>query len=70
MSTRRGEEGNRMPVTSRIAPCLWFEHQAEEAAQFQGKFGLSWQVVPTVLPEMLRDHGSPAAERAMRRCFA
>ena len=23
-----------MPVTQRIAPCLWFDHQAEEAAAF------------------------------------
>jgi predicted 3-demethylubiquinone-9 3-methyltransferase (glyoxalase superfamily) len=23
-----------MPVTQRIAPCLWFDHQAEEAAMF------------------------------------
>jgi predicted 3-demethylubiquinone-9 3-methyltransferase (glyoxalase superfamily) len=23
-----------MPVTQRIAPCLWFDHEAEEAAKF------------------------------------
>jgi predicted 3-demethylubiquinone-9 3-methyltransferase (glyoxalase superfamily) len=23
-----------MPVTQRIAPCLWFDHEAEEAATF------------------------------------
>ena len=23
-----------MPATSKIAPCLWFDHQAEEAANF------------------------------------
>jgi predicted 3-demethylubiquinone-9 3-methyltransferase (glyoxalase superfamily) len=145
-----------MPVIKRIAPCLWFDHQAEEAANFytsifknskitkvtryteagkethkrppgsvmivafeldgqpltalnggpvftfteaislqvncetqdevdyywdklsQGgdpraqqcgwlkdKYGLSWQVVPTVLPELLADHTSATAARAM-----
>jgi predicted 3-demethylubiquinone-9 3-methyltransferase (glyoxalase superfamily) len=147
---------NVMPVTQRIAPCLWFDNQAEEAAHFyvsvfknsrivsvaryskagyeihgrpagsvmtvdfeldgqpftalnggpaftfneavslqincksqeevdyyweklskggdpkaqqcgwlKDKYGLSWQVVPTVLPEMLKDHESAKAQRAM-----
>jgi predicted 3-demethylubiquinone-9 3-methyltransferase (glyoxalase superfamily) len=145
-----------MHVTQRIAPCLWFDHQAEEAAQFyvsifknskvvtvtryskagreihgrlpgsvmvvefeldgqpftalnggpaftfneavslqvycdtqeevdyyweklskggnpkaqqcgwlKDKYGLSWQVAPTVMTEMLKDHESPKTERAM-----
>jgi predicted 3-demethylubiquinone-9 3-methyltransferase (glyoxalase superfamily) len=145
-----------MPVTQRIAPCLWFDHQAEEAAKFyvsvfknskivsiarypkagqevhqrtpgsvmtvtfeldgqsftalnagpqfqfteaislqincdtqeeldrywdqlsrggdpraqqcgwlKDKYGLSWQVVPRVLPELLKDHESVKAQRAM-----
>ena len=145
-----------MPVVQRIAPCLWFDHQSEEAARFyvsvfknskivsvsrysdagreihkrpagsvmvvefeldgqaftalnggpqftfneaislqvncdtqeevdyyweklsQGgdpkaqvcgwlkdKYGLSWQVVPTVLSDMMRDHESKTAHRAM-----
>jgi predicted 3-demethylubiquinone-9 3-methyltransferase (glyoxalase superfamily) len=145
-----------MPVTPRISPCLWFDHQAEEAAAFyvsifknskiltvarypkageevhkmapgsvmtvvfeldgqrltalnagpqfrfteaislqvdcdtqeeldryweqlskggdpraqqcgwlKDKYGLSWQIVPKVLPELLKDHGSPKAQRAM-----
>ena len=145
-----------MPVVQRIAPCLWFDHQAEEAARFyvsvfknskitsvaryskagreihgrpagsvmtvafeldgqsftalnggpvftfneavslqvncrtqeevdyyweqlsQGgdpraqqcgwlkdKYGLSWQIVPTVVMDMLKDHESPKAQRAM-----
>ena len=29
------------------------------------KYGLSWQVIPTVLPEMLKDHESLKAQRAM-----
>ena len=30
------------------------------------KFGLSWQVVPTVLPEMLQDPNAGRADRAMK----
>ena len=30
------------------------------------KFGLSWQVVPTVLPEMLQDPNAGKADRAMK----
>lgn len=30
------------------------------------KFGLSWQVVPTVLPEMLQDSNAAQADRAMQ----
>ena len=152
-----------MPITQRIAPCLWFDHQAEEAAKFyvsvfknskitsvarysevgheihkqpagsvmtvafeldgqpftalnggpvlqvqrgglaagllrhaagdrlllgqavggrrpasaqqcgwlKDKYGLSWQVVPKVLPELLKDHESPKRRSARwRRCFA
>ena len=29
------------------------------------KFGLSWQVVPAILPKLLSAHESPTAERAM-----
>jgi predicted 3-demethylubiquinone-9 3-methyltransferase (glyoxalase superfamily) len=145
-----------MPVTQRIAPCLWFDHQAEEAAKFyvsvfknakivsitrypkagqevharapgsvmtvafeldgqavtalnggpefqfteaislqvncdtqeeldryweqlskggdpraqqcgwlKDKYGLSWQIVPRVLPELLKDHESAKAQRAI-----
>jgi predicted 3-demethylubiquinone-9 3-methyltransferase (glyoxalase superfamily) len=123
-----------MAAIQRVAPCLWFDHQAEEAAKFyvsvfknskitnvtryskldrrftnggpaftfseaislqvncdtqkevdyyweklsnggdakaqqcgwlKDKYGLSWQIVPTVLPEMLKDSESPKAQRAM-----
>ncbi len=145
-----------MNITQRIAPCLWFDHQAEEAAQFyvsvfrnskivmvtryssagreihkrppgsvmtvsfeldgqpitalnggpaftfteaislqvycdsqeeidyyweklsesgdpraqqcgwlKDKFGLSWQIVPKALPDLLKDHDSQKAQRAM-----
>jgi predicted 3-demethylubiquinone-9 3-methyltransferase (glyoxalase superfamily) len=49
-----------MPIVQRIAPCLWFDHQAEEAAAFYtssfrnsrivlvarlGEAGLRWVVL-------------------------
>jgi len=37
-------------------PCGWLKDQ----------FGLSWQVVPTVLPEMLQDENTEKAQRAMK----
>ena len=37
-------------------PCGWLKD----------KFGLSWQVVPTVLPEMLQDPNAGRADRAMK----
>src|SRR5712691_1759240 len=38
------------------APCGWLKD----------KFGLSWQVVPTVLPEMLKDEDTAKAQRVMK----
>jgi predicted 3-demethylubiquinone-9 3-methyltransferase (glyoxalase superfamily) len=29
------------------------------------KYGLSWQVIPAALPELLKDHESPQAQRVM-----
>jgi len=37
-------------------PCGWLKD----------KFGLSWQVVPTVLPELLRDQDSAKGQRVMK----
>jgi predicted 3-demethylubiquinone-9 3-methyltransferase (glyoxalase superfamily) len=37
-------------------PCGWLKD----------KFGLSWQVVPTVLPQMLQDSDAGRADRAMK----
>src|SRR3970040_767565 len=39
---------------------------AQQCGWLKDKYGLwSWQVVPTVLPEMLKDHESARAQRAM-----
>jgi predicted 3-demethylubiquinone-9 3-methyltransferase (glyoxalase superfamily) len=39
--------------------------RAQQCGWLKDKYGLSWQVVPKVLNEMLRDHESPKAQRAM-----
>lgn len=39
--------------------------RAQQCGWLKDKYGLSWQVVPTVLPEMLKDHESPKAQWAM-----
>jgi predicted 3-demethylubiquinone-9 3-methyltransferase (glyoxalase superfamily) len=33
------------------------------------KFGLSWQVVPTIIPELLRDEKSDKAQKVMKAVF-
>src|SRR6266568_4653722 len=97
-----------MQTNQKIAPCLWFDNQAETAAAFytsvfneavslqifcetqeeidyywnrlseggdkkaqqcgwlKDKFGLSWQVVPTVLPQMLQDKDPEKSQRVMK----
>jgi predicted 3-demethylubiquinone-9 3-methyltransferase (glyoxalase superfamily) len=39
--------------------------RAQQCGWLKDKYGLSWQVVPTALPEMLQDHDSQKAKRAM-----
>ena len=39
--------------------------RAQQCGWLKDKYGLSWQVVPTVLPELLKDHDSARATRAM-----
>jgi predicted 3-demethylubiquinone-9 3-methyltransferase (glyoxalase superfamily) len=38
---------------------------AQQCGWLKDKYGVSWQIVPTVLPEMLKDHESPKAQRVM-----
>lgn len=38
---------------------------AQQCGWLKDQFGLSWQVVPTVLIELLTDHNSDTAQRAM-----
>jgi predicted 3-demethylubiquinone-9 3-methyltransferase (glyoxalase superfamily) len=39
--------------------------RAQQCGWVKDKYGLSWQIVPTVMNELVRDHRSPGAERAM-----
>jgi predicted 3-demethylubiquinone-9 3-methyltransferase (glyoxalase superfamily) len=39
---------------------------AQQCGWLKDKYGLSWQIVPTVLPEMLRDKDSQKSEAVMR----
>lgn len=47
---------NKLSQGGEEGPCGWLKD----------KFGLSWQVVPTVLPEMLQDENAEKAQRAMK----
>jgi hypothetical protein len=59
---KRGIRGSRQEGGSELAkegeegPCGWLKD----------KFGLSWQVIPKALPEMLMDGNSETAQRVMR----
>jgi predicted 3-demethylubiquinone-9 3-methyltransferase (glyoxalase superfamily) len=39
--------------------------EAQQCGWLKDKYGLSWQIVPTVLPELLEDHDSQKAQRTM-----
>lgn len=39
--------------------------KAQQCGWLKDKYGLSWQIVPKVLPELLKDHKSAQAQRAM-----
>ena len=39
--------------------------KAQQCGWLKDKFGLSWQIVPDVVPKLLGDAGSPKAQRAM-----
>ena len=42
------------------------DEKAKQCGWLKDKYGLSWQVVPTVLIEMLGDHDSDKSQRAMQ----
>jgi predicted 3-demethylubiquinone-9 3-methyltransferase (glyoxalase superfamily) len=39
--------------------------KAQQCGWLKDKYGLSWQIIPTALPDMLKDHESNRARRAM-----
>ncbi len=42
---------------------------AQQCGWLKDKYGLSWQVVPRKLPELIADHTSPNSQRAMQAVF-
>jgi predicted 3-demethylubiquinone-9 3-methyltransferase (glyoxalase superfamily) len=38
---------------------------AQQCGWLKDKYGLSWQIVPAILSELVKDHESPAAQRTM-----
>ena len=62
----------------RIIPNLWFDGQAEEAAEFstggregpcgwlEDRYGVSWQVVPQGMDAVFSDPDPERADRAMQ----
>ncbi len=47
---------SKLSESGQEGPCGWLKD----------KFGLSWQVVPSVLPELLQSENSAKAQRAMK----
>lgn len=41
------------------------DEDAQQCGWLKDRFGLSWQVVPTIVPELLKDHQSEKSQRAM-----
>jgi predicted 3-demethylubiquinone-9 3-methyltransferase (glyoxalase superfamily) len=39
--------------------------RAQQCGWLKDRYGLSWQVVPAILPELLKDHNSETARRTM-----
>jgi predicted 3-demethylubiquinone-9 3-methyltransferase (glyoxalase superfamily) len=39
--------------------------QAQQCGWLKDKYGLSWQVVPRIMPELFKHHDSAKAQRAM-----
>ncbi len=42
------------------------DERAQQCGWLKDRFGVSWQIVPTVVGEMLRDHDAARADRVMQ----
>ena len=45
------------------------DEQAQMCGWLKDRFGISWQVVPTIVAELIRDPSSDASQRAMSALF-
>ncbi|CAN5212314.1 VOC family protein [soil metagenome] len=45
------------------------DERAQQCGWLKDKFGVSWQVVPTIVPEMVKDPESEKSQRAMAAIF-
>ncbi len=45
------------------------DERAQQCGWLKDKFGVSWQVVPTIVPEMVKDPESEKPQRAMAAIF-
>jgi predicted 3-demethylubiquinone-9 3-methyltransferase (glyoxalase superfamily) len=78
MGLNGGPEFKFSPAVSFVVPCksqkkvdYYWEKLVEGGAPSQcgwltDKFGLSWQIVPTVLPKLLKDKSKAKRERVMK----
>src|SRR5437762_661261 len=60
---------NCMTTMQKITSNMWFAYEAKEAQQcgwLKDKYGLSWQVVPGQLSEMMSDHVTKRSESVMK----
>ena len=42
------------------------DKNAQQCGWLKDKYGLSWQIVPRILPDLIADHTSPKSQRAMQ----
>ena len=42
------------------------DQNAQQCGWLKDKYGLSWQIVPRILPELIADHTSPKSQRALQ----
>lgn len=54
----------------KLRTCLWFNGQGGDCGWVEDRFGVSWQVLPQVVPEMMMADDRAAAGRAHQATMA